>query len=198
LLSIPVAAFLHHLHIVHLFITAFLCGILGFLFDIAYISYLPSIVESDKLIEANSRLSATASVAEVAGFGLGGWLVQLLTAPIAIVIDSISFFISAVFVGTIKRKEDSPSRIDEGVSVVEENIEGLKQVLSLPVLRAITISTLLQHLSIAAFFTLIILFVTRDLGIKPGIQGVIYAMRGVSSLSAAMLATRSTRVLVLV
>src|SRR5262249_23741239 len=73
------------------------------------------------------------------------------------------------------------------------NIEGLKQVLSLPVLRAITISTLLQHLSIAAFFTLIILFVTRDLGIKPGIQGVIYAMGGVSSLSAAMLATRSTR-----
>src|SRR5262249_7708027 len=121
LLSIPVAAFLHHLHIVHLFITAFFVGILGFLFDVAYISYLPSIVESDKLIEANSRLSATASVAEVAGFGLGGWLVQLLTAPIAIVIDSISFFISAVFVGTIKRKEDSPSRIDEGVSVVEEN-----------------------------------------------------------------------------
>jgi hypothetical protein len=101
LATIPLAATLRQLRIEQLYIVTFLVGILSIFFDVAYESYLPSLIGRDQLIEGNSKLSASASVAEFGGLGLAGWLVQLFTAPVTILIDAVSFVISAISITTL-------------------------------------------------------------------------------------------------
>jgi hypothetical protein len=101
LTTIPVAAVLGRLRIEQLYAVNFLLSILTVFFDVAYQSYLPSLLARAELIEGNSKLSASTSIAEFGGFALSGWLVQLLTAPVTILIDAISFVISAISVSLI-------------------------------------------------------------------------------------------------
>ena len=84
---IPVLALMHVLSIAHLIAIAACAGILTVLFDVAYQSYLPSLVGRDNLFEGNRLLSISSSTAEILGPSLTGVLVQLITAPIAILID---------------------------------------------------------------------------------------------------------------
>src|SRR5271163_4384945 len=102
LATIPLAAILRRLHIEQLYIVTFFVGILSTFFDVAYESYLPSLIGRDQLIEGNSKLSASASVAEFGGLGLAGWLVQLFTAPLTILIDAVSFVFSAISVWLVR------------------------------------------------------------------------------------------------
>ncbi|MGH7781242.1 MAG: MFS transporter [Candidatus Binataceae bacterium] len=108
LATIPAAAFAHVLGMAQLYAVTLLAAILGIFFEVAYRSYLPSIVERAELAEANSKLGASASVAEVGAFSLAGWMVQALSAPIAILIDAISFLFSAAFVWRIRAVEPVP------------------------------------------------------------------------------------------
>jgi MFS family permease len=96
LASIPLAAALRALHMRQLYIVAALTGILTVFFDIAYESYLPSLVERERVLEGNSKLALSNSMAEIAGRGLTGALVQLITAPMAILVDALSFLWSAL------------------------------------------------------------------------------------------------------
>ena len=109
LATIPIASVAGLLKMTHLYAVTFAAGLLSSFFDVAYRSYLPSIVERDDLVEANSKLSASSSVAEVGAFGIAGWLVQWLTAPFAILIDALSFAFSALCVMNIKRPEPAPT-----------------------------------------------------------------------------------------
>ncbi|HEY3111608.1 MAG TPA: MFS transporter, partial [Chloroflexota bacterium] len=104
-LSVPIAALLDALRIEQLYLVALLVGVLATFFDVAYRSYLPSLVRREALVEANARLQATNAVAEVVGFGLAGGLVQLLTAPLAVAVDAFSFLVSAVSLALIGRQE---------------------------------------------------------------------------------------------
>jgi MFS family permease len=96
LAGIPLAALAGVLRIEQLYAVAFLTGVLTIIFDVAYQSYLPTLISRDDLLEGNSKLTASASAAEVGAFGISGWLVQLLTAPFAVLIDAASFVVSAV------------------------------------------------------------------------------------------------------
>ncbi|MBI2760720.1 MAG: MFS transporter, partial [Chloroflexi bacterium] len=95
LVSIPLSYAAGVLRIEQLYTVAFLTGILTIFFDVAYQSYLPSLVKREELVEGNSRLSGSASAAEFSGFSLAGWMVQVLGGPIAILIDALSFVWSA-------------------------------------------------------------------------------------------------------
>src|SRR5215471_21137343 len=75
------------------------------LFDIAYESYLPSLISKEDLLEGNSKLSASAAVAEFGGFSIAGWLVQALSAPLAVLIDAASFGVSALSISLIRAQE---------------------------------------------------------------------------------------------
>ena len=103
--SIPVAAFLGALGMAQLYVVAFLVGLLTVFFEVANHAYLPGLVEREHLVEANSKLGASSSIAEIGGPPLAGVLVQFLTAPIAIIIDAVSFVISALLLGLIRRPE---------------------------------------------------------------------------------------------
>ena len=106
--SIPVAFALGILTFPHLLIVTGVAAVLTVFFDAADNAYLPSIVEREQLTDANAALSASGSASEVLAFGLGGFLVQLLSAPVTIAIDAVTFLVSAVLLGTIRKEEPPP------------------------------------------------------------------------------------------
>src|SRR5215472_3161935 len=95
--SIPAAAALGKLRIEQVYVVIFLTAIADILFGVSYGAYLPTLVGRQSISRANSILTATEAVAETGAFGLAGWLVQWLTAPIAILMDAISFVFSVIF-----------------------------------------------------------------------------------------------------
>src|SRR5918997_3318482 len=103
--TIPLAAFLGWLGLGHLYLVAALVSALSVVFDVAYQSILPTLVKNDELVEANSKLSAAMSVAEASAFSSAGWLIQLLTAPAAMLIDALTFLVSASLVARIREPE---------------------------------------------------------------------------------------------
>lgn len=192
LASIPLAAYFHELRMGQLYMVAFLMSILTIFFDVSYESYLPSIVRREDLIESNSKLSASASISEIGGFSVAGWLVQLFTAPFGILIDAFSFIFSAIFLSFISSKEQSKAPVQRQ-SIRVEIGEGLNQVIRNPLLKASAICTIIRELSWGINGTLVLLYMTKGIGFQPGILGVIWAVGGVSSLFAAVVAARTTK-----
>ena len=93
--TVPIAALFDVLHMPQLYVVAFTTGVLTTFFDVAYQSYLPTLVTEEELLEGNSKLTGSASVAEAGAFGAAGWLAQVLTAPGAMAIDAVTFLVSA-------------------------------------------------------------------------------------------------------
>ncbi len=107
---IPLLAALHRLTIEHLYVVATASGILTVLFDASYQAYLPSLITRENILEGNSKLALTESAAEIAGPGLTGILVQLITAPMAMLFDAASFVCSAISVWLVRKPEPQPRR----------------------------------------------------------------------------------------
>jgi Na+/melibiose symporter-like transporter len=168
-------------------------SVLTVFFDVAYRSYLPSLVRREELVEGNSKLQASASVSEFSGFGVAGVLVQLLSAPGAIAIDAVSFLVSAFSLATIRHEEPRavPSAGRQGTW--HEIGEGLRLVRDNPIFRTLAGVTGTWYLFRSVLGATIMIFITRELGVSPAVQGVIYSIGGVSSLFGAVLAERVTR-----
>lgn len=194
LATIPLAAMMGRLTIDQLYVVAFVNSILTVLFDVAYRSYLPSLVGRDDLLEGNSKLSASASVAEVGGFGIAGWLVQWLSGPAAILIDAISFVVSAFSLGAIRTREPAMPPVHESANMAREIGEGLREVLHHPVLRMLAGGNFLLHFCGHGIYgSIVVLFMSRGLGFSPGLLGLTWAVGGISALVGAMAAAPLTR-----
>src|SRR4249919_2975114 len=111
--SVPVAFALGVLTFAQLLVVTGLAAILTTFFDAADNAYLPTIVERDRLVDANSALSASGSAAEFMAFGISGFLVQILTAPIAIAVDAVTYLVSALLLGTIRKAEAPPPKAED-------------------------------------------------------------------------------------
>ncbi|MDQ5825602.1 MAG: MFS transporter [Chloroflexota bacterium] len=192
LLTVPLAAMLGQLSMPLLYVVAFLAGILSVFFEVAYNAILPSLVRRDELVEGNSKLLSSASAAEIAGPGLAGGLVQLVTAPIALALDAVSYLVSALFVGLIRIKEPESAPRNER-NMTREVREGLRALLKNPLLRALVIASTAANFVLAVHTTLRILYATRELGLEPALLGLIFALGGVGGLPAALLVGRVTR-----
>ena len=197
LASIPVAAIGGFLTgaigLWHLVFVAFSAAVLSTFADVADNAYLPTIVPRGRLVEANSALTATASVAEFSAFGIGGFLVQAFTAPIAIAIDAVTFVVSALLLGTIRRKEPPPKPAADREPVLREIREGIGIVARSPVLRALALSHGGTHILWGIFGTGYLLFATQDLGLGPAAIGVIAGMGGIGSLAGSAITPYLTR-----
>jgi MFS family permease len=191
LATIPIAHVFDALTMGQLYAVAFFVGVLTISFDVAYLSYLPTLVNKDQLLEGNSKLAASSSVAEVGGFSLSGWLVQLVTGPVTILIDAVSFLFSAAFIAAIRAPERPPVPAGKRTSVHEEFSEGVRFLVRDPVLRPLAASAVTLELAWRLFGAVFLVFVTKDLGFKPGLLGMTFAVGGVSSLFGALLARRS-------
>jgi MFS family permease len=190
LATIPIAALANSLTLGHLVLAAFLAAILTVFFDAASSAYLPSIVARRRLVSANSALSASSSIAEFTGFGLSGVLVQILTAPVAIAIDAVSFVGSALVLATIRTPEPARPTHAEREPVLREIREGIEVVAHHPVLRALAIAHAADHLLWGVFGATYLLFAAEDIGLAPAAIGVIAAVGGLGSFLGAAVASR--------
>jgi MFS family permease len=188
LVSIPVAFVLGRLGLLQLLVVAAGAAILTTFFDVADRAYLPSIVPRRRLVAANSAISASASVAEFSSFGIGGFLIELFTAPIAIAVDAVSFVVSAVLLGTIRRKEPPPKPIATREPVLREIRDGLRIVGSSPTLRALALAHGGTHILWGVFGTSYLIYATRELGLGPAAIGVIAGLGGLGSLAGSLAA----------
>ena len=193
LASIPIAFVFGVLTIWQLLVVAALASVLTTFFDAADNAYLPTVVGRDQLVEANSALSATGSVAEFTGFGISGFLIAALTGPIAIALDALTFVVSALLLGGIRREEGPPPPRSEREPVRTEIAEGLRVVLTDPILRAFAGARMMHHVLWGIFGGTWLLFATQELGLGPAEIGLVAAVGGVASFSGAVAAHRSTR-----
>ena len=191
--TIPGAALLGILHIEQLYLVALAVSILTVFFDVAYRSYLPSLVRREEVLEGNSKLQASNSVAEVAGFGLAGVLVQALTAPVAILTDALSFLVSAFSVVIIRKPEPPSAPAGEQANAWREIGQGIRLLLGNPVLRAIAATTGTFNLFRSLFGVVIMLYFIRELHLEPVVMGPLFALGGVSAFFGAVLAGWFTR-----
>ena len=185
---IPLSAVTGILHIGILYVLTFLVGILTIFFNVAYRSYLPSLIERDQLIEGNSKLELSQSVSEIVGPGLAGALVQILTAPVAILIDALSFLVSALSLAWIRTTERLPEGDTKQKGMLREIAEGLRFVFGKPILRALTSSFATLTLFNSVLEAVFILYLTRALGITPVVLGIIFAISSIGFLLGALLA----------
>jgi MFS family permease len=188
---VPIGSLLNLLTIEHLYIVAFLSGILMVFFDIAYQSYLPSLVSREHLVEGNSKLEASRSMAQIAGPGLAGALVELVTGPIAIALDALSFLLSALFLGLIGKPEPAPAERDQTRSVWSEIGEGLRVLLGHPLLRPMAGCTATSNLFSSILYTVYVLYATRELGLEAGVLGVVFGLGSLGGLLGSFVATRT-------
>jgi MFS family permease len=193
LVTIPIAAVGGWLTLAQLLVVSFAVAILSTFFDAADNAYLPSIVKRDELVRANGALAASGSAAEFTAFGISGFLVQLLSAPLAIFIDAISFIVSALLLGSIRRPEPPPPLKADREPVLGEIREGLAIIARDPIIRAFTLASMAMATLWGVFGAIWILFAVDELGLGPAAIGIIAGFGGLSSLVGAVVAERVTQ-----
>lgn len=189
--SIPVAYVLGVLQYPQLVVVMFASGACSVVFDVAHQAYVPLLVAREELLHANARLMATNAVAETAAFGIAGWLVQVLSGPVAVAIDALSFLASAVMLLHIGTCEPARADVARGSAAEQWHAmtAGVRMVWSAAPLRAMAVSSMLLWGAFSIFRTCYFLYLT-SLGFKPGILGMVFAVGGVSSFFGAMLTRR--------
>jgi len=197
LCSIPIAYALGGLTIWQLYVVGFVNGVLTVFFDVAYQSYLPAIVDRDKLVEGNSKLTVSQSTAQIAGPPVAGGLIGVFTAPIAVIADALSYLGSAFFVFRIHRPEPPIARSSAGQSrrqrvagFVTEVRGGLAYVLDNVYLRNIAACTATSNLFGNMAGSILLVYAVRELGMTPESIGVVFGLGSIGGLSAALLANR--------
>ena len=192
---IPITALLGILRMEYLYVIGFLVGMMNVFFDVSYISYLPTLIPKENLVEGNSKLQMTASAAEIGGPGLAGGLIQWITAPIAIFVDAISFFISAVVLGWIKKQEPIPTYSQNSSNVFEEIRDGLRVLYSNLILRAFALVSLTSNFFADINTAVLILYITRTLKIEPVFIGTIFAIGSLGGLLGSLIAVRLAKLM---
>ncbi|HEY8104300.1 MAG TPA: MFS transporter [Gaiellaceae bacterium] len=189
LLSIPIAYWLDALSIWQLYAVAFVHGTGTVFFDVSYQSYLPSLVGRDQIVEGNSKLEVSRAAANIAGPGMAGGLVSLLTAPVAILVDAISFLVSAVLLGVIRTTEKAPARADRRPLKAELG-EGLRYVFTHRYQRGMVASVALSNFFGQIVFSILLVYAVRELGFTAGTIGVILMIGNLGTLAGALTARR--------
>jgi MFS family permease len=192
---IPLLYLLSALTMPALYGVTFLVGVLTVLFELSYQSYVPSLVERDSLIEANSKLQLSASAAQIGGPGLGGLLVQVLGAPIALLANALTFMVSVFSLTTIKRQEPAtePPEGSEAQRVWVDIKEGLAFTWSDARLRPCALEAATYNLFWMAFETAFLIYVARTLDLSAGLIGGIISCGAVGAFAGAGLAERTAR-----
>ena len=194
--SIPIAFALDVLTIWQLYVVGFVTGCLTVFFDVAYQSYLPSLVDREQLVEGNSKLEITRSASQIAGPGLAGVLIGLVRAPFAILLDTLSFVISAIFVFWIRKAEPPPEVHHEDSprpSMRSEIAAGLRYVTGQRWLRSIAATTGISNLFGNIGGAILLLWLVREHGFTPQQLGFAFSLGSFGVLGAALTANRVSK-----
>jgi MFS family permease len=189
LASIPITSLFGVLVLPQLYVTSFLAGTLGVFAGLAHSAYLPSIVGREELVDANSKLATTNSTLAIVGPSLGGVLVQLITAPLALIADSVMSLVSAAVLVAIRKPEPTRPAVREH-RFRAEIAEGIRTVVGHPVLRILLLVIGFANLFSALAQAVFVLYMARDLHLPPAKIGLVFAAAGPGSLLGALVARR--------
>lgn len=186
LATIPLAALLHTLSIGQLDVVAFVAGAAATVQGITITAFVPAIAGREKLIEANTRIQASLTVANLVGPGIAGFVVQVLTAPFAIAVDAASFVIGALTSAWTRVEEAMPEPAT--VRTLAHLIEGQAWLWRQPLVRAITLTIVIVNGGGNIVFAVYVLYFVGQAGVTPAQLGLIFATSGLMSLAGARLA----------
>ncbi len=194
---IPLITVLGLLHFAWLAVIAVLTGLFTVGFEVASLSFLPALLQPEELLTGNSRLATSSSLAEIAGPPLAGLLIQMLTAPVAILLDALSFLFSALCVGLIRlpgRPGEVPSvQPIERAHFGREVRAGLNYVLKDPLLRALAAYTCTQNFFGGTFAALYLVYTFQLFGASPLAYSLLVACGGLGALAGSFGATWCAR-----
>lgn len=186
LLTIPVAWALGVLSLTQLYVVAFAAGSLGVLFTVAYDIVFVALLERRHYIEGSSLIHGSRAASVVAGNGVAGILVQTLTAPVALLLDALSYLGSAFYIRRAGAVEAAPAREGEAASLAA----GGRFIARTPLIRASLLASATLNLFNTGFYALLILYATRNLGMSAGAIGLALAIGGLGSLLGACVVRR--------
>ncbi|WP_246125356.1 MFS transporter [Cellulomonas xylanilytica] len=178
-----------HASVPLLIVAALVISVATVFFDVSHQSYIPGLVGLDHLVEGNSKLQATASVAQVAAPALGGLLLRVIAAPALIAITVVTYLVSAFAVGRIRHQE-TPPHPDTRRPLRTEIAEGLRFVVHEPYLRRIVVCTSLANFASAISGAVLVIYVLRTLGLGTAAYGAILSASAVGGLLGAVVAGR--------
>ena len=190
--SVPLAAAFSVLTLAQLYAVAIAAGIGTVFFDVSYQSYLPALISPEHLADANGKLGASQSFAQVAGPGLGGALVGLVGAAQAMAADSLSYAVSVASLLAIRVREEPPPKPPRR-NMRAEITEGLTFVLRHPILRKIVACTATANLFGGMGLALEIVFLIRVLHIRPADTGLLIAVASLGGVAGGVLSGRLAR-----
>ncbi len=192
LMLVPIAAWLGFLSMSILYLVGFLVGVGGIIGWAAYQVFMAERVGNDHLVEANAGIALSDSASSLIGPGLAGAMIHWLTAPFAIMLDAISFFVSAAMLrGVPPMASDAPklrAASDDKAAwagIWADAKEGLKMILGHAVLRSIGFTLMLWNILKHAYLAIVILYATRDLALSPGKIGALFMVAGIGFLIAS-------------
>ncbi|MEV4536154.1 MFS transporter [Asanoa sp. NPDC049518] len=181
--SIPVAWWLDSLTLTHLFVTALVTGTAGVFFQTADQVFLPTLLERTELPHGNARLQSTEQAAHVAGPGIAGLLTQLAGAVTGLLVDAVSFLVSAICLWRVRVREElhsGPRR-----SLKAEVAEGLRFVAGDPYLRVLTVWGAVSNLALIGYQSVLVVFLVREVGVAPGVVGGLVAATSLGGVLGA-------------
>ncbi|MDQ7250166.1 MFS transporter [Dongia sedimenti] len=185
--SIPVAAWCNVLTMTQLLAVVMAVAALSLLFMAADAAYLPSLVEAGRLAKANAARETIDATAEIVGPPIGGVLVQVLTAPAALLIDAVSYLVSALFLFRMTHSEPAVSQQTERRRTLHQIAEGLNALWHHPILRPLLLARAIRTFFGGMIGPFYVLYVVRHLGVSPAAMGVLIACGGVAALAGAAL-----------
>nr|WP_229399305.1 MFS transporter [Micromonospora okii] len=188
LAAVPTLYLLDALALPQLYLIAFASGTLAVLFEVARAPLFVSLVRRPDYVAANTLISGSRAMSLIAGPSVGGVLVQVLTAPVAMLADAASYLVSAYFLGRIRPTEPAPSR-GAGLGIGD----GLRFLARAPMMRSILLGTTTLNLFNFMFSALFVLYAVEELGLSPGVLGAVLGAGAVGGLCGAALAGRLTR-----
>jgi predicted MFS family arabinose efflux permease len=188
LLTIPLAWALGVLTLTQLYVVAFAAGSLGVVFSVAYDIVFVALLERRHYIEGSSLIHGSRAASIVAGNSAAGLLVQALTAPVALLLDALSYLGSAFFIHRAGAVEAAPARRGESASLAA----GGRFISRTPLIRAALLASATLNLFNTGFYALLVLYAIQNLGLGAGVLGLALAIGGVGSLVGACVVRRLT------
>jgi MFS family permease len=189
---IPLLWATHTLQMWHLLVIQFVIGVFTVFFDVAYQSYLPALVDREHLVEGNSKLQLTVSIAQVAGPSASGGFIAAITAPYAILVDAVSFVVSTLFMVRMRHREDVERRTAHAPpsKMWPDVKEGLRWVVGHRWLRAIATCTGSSNFCSSLLFAIFLLYAVRDLHLSSAEIGLVFALGSVGAIVGALVVNR--------
>ncbi len=191
--TVPIAYFLDSLQMWMLYLAALGMGTLSLVFDVSYRSYLPSLVKRDELVEGNSKLEYGRAAAEIGGPGIGGAIVQLASAPVALLADAVTFAASAISLHLIRKPEQQPERQQQETGIFKDAIAGMQYVWGHNLLRPMVMAAAMLGFFNAVLEAVFLLYMTDELDLSAGLIGAIFATGGAGLVLGAAVADRVVR-----